>query len=67
MALIPIEEYAKKQGKCVSTIRGKCARGMFSTARKLGRDWFIEASEPYIDHRITSGKYIDWRKPKTAR
>lgn len=62
--LIPLAEYARRLGKNPANARQKAGRGSFETARKLGRDWVIEDSEPWPDRRIKSGKYKDWRKPK---
>ena len=60
--MIPIAEYAKLHGKAVYTVRQKCQRGGFQTARKIGRDWFIDRDEPYTDHRIHTGRYVGQRK-----
>ncbi len=60
--LIPIAEYAAMQDKNISTVRQKAQRGGFETAKKIGRDWFIDKNEPYIDHRIKSGEYIKKEK-----
>ncbi len=49
--LIPIKEYAKIHGKDLSSVRQKCQRGGFSTAQKIGRDWFIDDAEDYRDRR----------------
>lgn len=49
--LISIKEYAKKFGKEANTVRKKCIRGGFSTAQKIGRDWFIDDAEEYSDRR----------------
>lgn len=49
--LIPIKEYAKIHGKDLSSVRQKCQRGGFSTAQKIGRDWFIDDAEDYSDRR----------------
>lgn len=49
--LIPIKEYAKTHGKDLSSVRQKCQRGGFSTAQKIGRDWFIDDAEEYSDRR----------------
>lgn len=49
--LIPIAEYAAIVGKSVITVRKKAENGLFETAQKKGRDWFIDADEPYIDNR----------------
>lgn len=52
--LIPIEEYAKKHGKAVRSVRQKCQLNGFSTAQKIGRNWLIDENEPYIDKRRKS-------------
>lgn len=52
MKLIPIAEYAAMHKKNISTIRQKAQRGGFKTARKIGRDWFIDQDEPYVDKRF---------------
>lgn len=49
---ISIADYAKKHGKSVDTIRARCLRGAFKTAKKISpRCWVIDEDEPYIDHR----------------
>ncbi len=58
MQMIPLKEYAEMHGKELSTVRQKAQRGGFKTARKIGRDWFIDKDEEYLDLRIKSGKYI---------
>lgn len=60
--LISLAEYAAIHGKEISTVRRKAIRGGFRTARKIGRNWIIDKDEPYIDDRVKSGKYMDWRK-----
>ena len=62
--IITLKEYAERLGKNPVVVRHKAQRGQFNTARKIGRDWFIDEDEPYEDRRVKSGKYIDWRKPK---
>lgn len=54
MALISIAEYAKKHGKDPSTVKQKAARGGFTTAVKIGRNWVVDEDEPYTDRRRTS-------------
>lgn len=58
MALILLTEYAKRHGKKPVVVTQKAGRGGFKTAKKIGVQWFIEEDEPYIDGRVTSGKYI---------
>ncbi|MCD8189560.1 MAG: hypothetical protein LUD78_04960 [Clostridiales bacterium] len=52
--LIPLAEYARRNGKDPATARQKAGRGAFYSARKVGRDWLISASEPWPDHRRKS-------------
>ena len=59
---ISLAEYAKMHDKNPANVRQKVLRGGFKTARKVGRNWMIDKNEPYVDERIKSGKYIDWRK-----
>lgn len=61
MALISLKEYAKLHGRTLVNMRAKAERGMFATARKIGRDWLIDSDEPFIDNRVRSGKYVGWR------
>jgi len=52
--LIPIAQYAEMHQKAPATVRQKVLRGGFKTAQKIGRDWFIDKNEPYIDLRSKS-------------
>lgn len=58
--LISIAEYAGKHGKCQEAARKMAQRGGFETARKIGRNWVIEDSEPWPDRRVKTGEYIGW-------
>lgn len=60
--LIPLAEYSERLGKHKSHVLRKAARGDFKTARKIGGCWYISADEPYVDRRVISGVYKDWRK-----
>lgn len=60
--LIPLAEYSERLGKHRSHILRKAARGDFKTACKIGGCWYISADEPYVDRRVISGAYKDWRK-----
>lgn len=60
--LISLTEYARKHGKDESCLRRKAAAGGFQTARKIGRNWVIEDSEPCTDRRVKTGRYRGWRK-----
>lgn len=59
--LISLVEYAVNHGKDPANARQMAARGSFKTARKIGRNWVIEDSEPWPDNRLKSGKYVGWR------
>lgn len=56
--LITLKEYARRIEKDERNVRKKAQLGKFKTAIKIGRDWFINPDEPYIDERVTSGKWI---------
>jgi hypothetical protein len=60
--LITLKEWAIAHGINPATARQKAGRGGFKTARKIGRDWFIDENEENIDNRVKSGKYKNWRK-----
>lgn len=62
MALITLTEYAKRLGKARTTVYAKYRRGGLKTAVKLGRDIWIDESEPYVDDRVRSGAYVGWRR-----
>ena len=55
--LIPLAEYAKLHKKSQSAARRMALRGGFETAKKMGRDWMIEESEAWPDHRVKTGRY----------
>jgi hypothetical protein len=58
--LISLAEYARIHDKEVSTIRYKCLRGGYKTARKIGRNWVIDDKEPYIDLRLKGAKTMKY-------
>lgn len=62
--LIPLAEYAERQGKAPVTVRQKAARGQLPGAVKIGRDWLIPADAPYDDARIKHGIYKSIRETK---
>lgn len=64
MGLITVKEYSERLGIDSSAVRHKIARGNVKTAVKMGRDWVIDEDEPYVDHRITHGKTVGYRKRK---
>lgn len=51
MHLVTVAEYARDHGRAPVSVRAMAERGSLKTARKYGRDWLIDASEPYPDHR----------------
>lgn len=59
--MITLKEYALRHDRDPVVMRQKAIRGGFKTARKIGRDWFINENEPLIDGRIKSGKYVNFR------
>lgn len=60
--LISLAEYAERHGKCQESARKMAQRGGFQTARKIGRNWVIEDSEPWPDRRVKSGAYVGWHE-----
>ena len=65
--LIPLKEYAIQNGRDPATARQRAGRGAFKTAVKIGRDWLIDDSEQWIDSRIKSGEYKDFRKKSSKK
>ena len=61
MGMITLKEYAERLGKNPTVVRQKAQRGTFQTAKKMGRDWFIDEEEPYEDARIKTGDYIGYK------
>lgn len=61
MGMIPLKEYAERLGKNPVIVYQKAHNGGFTTARMIGRQWFIDEDEPYIDRRIRSGKYVGYK------
>lgn len=57
MGLITLKEYAERMGKPRNTVYRKYQNGYLHGV-KIGRDVFIDENEPYIDARVTTGKYI---------
>lgn len=52
--LISFSEYAKIHNVTSDTIRQRANRGLFKSAKKIGRNWVIDKNEPYIDNRISN-------------
>lgn len=57
MDKIPLKEYAERLGKSPDNARQLVRRNSFQTAEKLGRQWFIDPTEPWPDRRVKTGKY----------
>ncbi len=55
MALITLVEYAHRVGKAPNTCRKKAEIGTIN-AVKMGRDWFIDEDEVYVDARHEKSK-----------
>lgn len=53
--MIPLKDWAIRNGITPATARQKAIRGTLRTARKVGRDWMISASEVNVDHRARIG------------
>lgn len=55
--MISVKEYADRNNLAPVSVRQKAARGSFETARKIGRDWFIDENEPNPDRRVKNSKH----------
>ncbi len=53
--LIPLKDWAARNGISAATARQKALRGGLKTARKIGRDWMISAAELNPDNRMRLG------------
>lgn len=62
---ISTAEYAKLHGKAPRTVRQKILDGTLP-AIMVGNSYAIREDEPYIDARITSGKYVGKSKKATG-
>ena len=51
MSMITLIQYAERHKKTPATVRQLIARGAFTSATKIGRDWMIDENEPYPDRR----------------
>ena len=49
--LIPIKEYAEKNGIDPATVRQRILRGAMPGAVKLANSWFVPRNLPLIDNR----------------
>ncbi|MCR5762585.1 MAG: DNA cytosine methyltransferase [Treponema sp.] len=45
--LVSLTEYAQSHGKSGDTMRRMAENGYFKTAKKIGRNWAVENTEPY--------------------
>ena len=61
--LISLVEYAQRHEKDPATARQMALRDGFKTARKIGRNWVIEDSEPWPDRRVKTGRYVKGVRP----
>ena len=50
--MIPIAEYAEIHVASRYSAIQKCKRGGFTSAKKMGRNWYIDEDEPYLDLRF---------------
>ncbi|MDF7665749.1 hypothetical protein [Bifidobacterium sp. ESL0745] len=51
MSEISLVEYARLHGRNPDTVSQLARRGGLRTAHKVGRNWVVDADEPYPDHR----------------
>lgn len=54
---ITIKEYAERNGLNHSSVRHRCERGGYKTARRLGRDWVIDENDVFTDRRVRTGEH----------
>lgn len=45
--LVPLGQYAARHGKSLPVVRRLADSGRLKTARKIGRNWLVDAREPY--------------------
>ena len=59
--LVSLSEYAQIHGKSGDTIRRMAENGCFITAKKIGRNWAIDNTEPYpVKARKTKKRIISY-------
>lgn len=63
--MITLKEYAIRNGRNIRGTRNKACAGDFKTARKMGRDWIIDENEPYVDQRVTDGKWVGYVRKRS--
>ena len=62
---ITVKDAAEKWNISPRTVQILCAEGKIDGATKFGRVWAIPAdAEKPVDKRLTTRKYINWRKRK---
>ena len=59
--LIPIKEYAEKNGIDPATVRQRILRGAMPGAVKLAGSWFVPGDMPLIDNR-SGGRSKRWKE-----
>lgn len=57
--LIPLTDWAKREGIDQSTARHKAIAGRLETARKVGRIWLIDEEEKNLDLRLKENKKLN--------
>jgi len=50
--LVTTKEYAALYGLKQDSVKHKCLRGTFKTARKFGTLWVLDSDEPNTDNRF---------------
>ena len=61
MAWLSVREYSSLVNRNVSVVRRKCTNGMLASAFKIGNRWVIDSEDPWLDGRVKTGEYKDWR------
>ena len=59
--LVTINEYAANNGKTPTTIKMRVRNGKLPCI-KVGSTILVERDTDFSDNRISSGKYVGWRK-----
>lgn len=57
---ITLAEYARRQERREDVARSMARRGGFKSAKKVGRDWFVDEDEAWPDRRRI-GEVAGWR------
>lgn len=62
---LSVKEYAEAIGRDRANVTRMITSGRLP-AIKIGNQWAVEEGTPWpADKRVKSGKYKDWRKPKS--